>query len=251
LQPLEIGNGRVAVKEANRCRMTLPPGLKNYADAQLDDYRGLSRRKFPWQPPLRMRLRGRASHPAPIGTLGFGFWNDPFSLSLGQGGAARRLPAAPNALWFFYASPPNDMALDPFVPGQGWKAASLRSPSVPSLLLAFPALIIAGLAQVKPLRRPLMRTALRLVSAEERLLDTALNDWHDYELRWEAQGAAFYVDNVEVHSAVNPPSGPLGFVTWIDNQFAVASPDGGFRFGTLPTQAEQWLEIENLSIESG
>jgi hypothetical protein len=54
-----------------------------------------------------------------------------------------------------------------------------------------------------------------------------------------------------VHSAVDPPTGPLGFVAWIDNQFAVASPEGGFRFGTLATQEEQWLEIENLSLEPG
>lgn len=251
MQALEIGGGRVLERKPTRFRMTLPPERKKYADAQLDDYRLFSRRNFPWRPPLRMRLRGRASHPAPAGTLGFGFWNDPFTLSLGQGGAARRLPAAPNALWFFYASPPNDMALDPSVPGRGWKAACLRSPAFPSLLLALPTLAVAALAQVKPLRRPVIRTALRFVRAEERLLQTALDEWHDYELHWQAQRAAFYVDGVEVHSAVDPPTGPLGFVAWIDNQFAVASPEGGFRFGTLATQEEQWLEIENLAIEPG
>ncbi len=249
MQPLEIGGGRVLERESHRFRMTLPPERKKYADAQLDDYRPLSRRNFPWRPPLRLRLRGRASHPAPVGTLGFGFWNDPFSLSLGQGGAARRQPAAPNALWFFYGSPPNDMALDPSVPGNGWKAACLRSPAFPPLLLAFPALAVATLAQLKPLRRPVMRTALRFVHAEERLLETALDEWHDYELHWQAQRAAFFVDGVEVLSAADPPHGSLGFVTWIDNQFAVASPEGGFRFGTLATHEEQWLEIENLSIE--
>jgi hypothetical protein len=170
LQVLKIGGGQVATLETDRYRMILPPKRKGYADAQLDDYHALPRRKFPWQPPLRVRLRARASHPAPLGTLGFGFWNDPFTLSLGQGGAARRLPAAPNALWFFYGSPPNDMALDPAVPGHGWKAASLRSPPVPSPLLAFPALAAVALAQVKWLRRSVMQTALGFVRAEERLL---------------------------------------------------------------------------------
>jgi hypothetical protein len=249
LQVLEIGGGRVAALETGRSRMTLPPIQKGYADAQLDDYRSLPRRKFPWGPPLRMRLRARASHIAPLGTLGFGFWNDPFTLSLGQGGAARRLPAAPNALWFFYASPPNDMALDPAVPGHGWKAASLRSPAVPSPLLALPALAAAALAQVKWLRRPVMQTALRFVRAEEQRLETPLDEWHTYELHWQAGQAAFYVDSKQVHTAENPPSGPLGFVTWIDNQYAIASPQGGFHFGTLATPEEEWLEVEGLSIE--
>ncbi len=249
MQVLEIGGGRVSASEPDRCRMILPPKQKGYTDAQLDDYRTLPRRKFAWQPPLRLRLRARASHPAPFGTLGFGFWNDPFTLALGQGGAARRLPAAPNALWFFYGSPPNDMALDPAVPGHGWKAASLRSAPVPAPLLAFPAFAAVALAQVKCLRRSIMRTALRFVRAEEQLLKTTLDAWHDYELDWRAGRAAFLVDGAQVHTSENPPSGPLGFVTWIDNQFAVASPQGGFRFGTLATPEEQWLEIEDLTIE--
>ena len=38
------------------------------------------------------------------GTWGFGLWNDPFGLSLGFGGNPFRLPALPNAVWFFGAS---------------------------------------------------------------------------------------------------------------------------------------------------
>lgn len=248
MRVLEIGDGDVQALDDNHYRMNIPKKHKGYTDAQVDDYYLLHRRNFPWHPPLRMRLRARASHTAPTGTLGFGFWNDPFSLSLGQGGAARRLPAVPNALWFFYGSPPNDMALDPDVPGHGWKAASLRSKSLPSLLLAFPALVAVALAQVKILRRPILQAALRFITAEEHLLEAALDEWHEYELHWQAQRATFYVDGVEIHTAEHPPCGPLGFVTWIDNQYAVASPRGGFRFGTLATAEEQWLEIEDLTI---
>jgi hypothetical protein len=250
LHKYEIGSGRVDTLDTNRFRMSIPPSQKAYADAQLDDYRFLSRANFPWRPPLRMRLRARASHNTPVGTLGFGFWNDPFTLSLGQGGAARRLPAAPNALWFFYGSPPNNMALDPNVPGHGWKAASLRSTRIPPLLLAPTALIAAALTYLQPLRRRVMRTALRFVCAEEHLLDSTLDEWHDYELHWQERQAVFSVDGRQVHTVQAPPSGPLGFVTWIDNQYAIASPEKGFRFGTLTTQADQWLEIEDLTIES-
>jgi hypothetical protein len=249
LQVLEIGNGRVQTLDDNLNRMTISPMQKGYSDAQLDDYRFLPRGKFPWCPPLRMRLRARTSHQTPTGTLGFGFWNDPFTLALGQGGAARRLPAAPNALWFFYASTPNDMALDPTVRGHGWKAASLRSASIPSLLLAPPALIAVALTTIKPIRRLVMRTALRFIHAEERLLESSLDEWHDYEIHWQTDEATFFIDGKQVHTAPNPPSGPLGFVAWIDNQYAVASPDKGFHFGTLATQQDQWLEIEDLTIE--
>ncbi len=249
MQVLEIGGGRIAASKPDRYRMIIPPKQKGYTDAQLDDYRTLPRRKFPWEPSLRMRLRARASHPSPLGTLGFGFWNDPFTLSLGQGGAARRLPAAPNALWFFYGSPPNDMALDPKVTGHGWKAASLRSAPVPVPLLALPAFAAVALAQVKFFRRSIMQTSLRFIRAEEHLLETTIDEWHEYELHWQVGRATFFVDGSQAHTSRNPPAGPLGFVTWIDNQYAVASPQGGFRFGTLATPEEQWLEIEGLTIE--
>ncbi len=81
---------------------------RQYSNAQVDDYRGLSRRRFPWRPPAKLTVRARFSHPAGHlkGTAGFGFWNDPFLMT------GARLPALPQAIWFFYASPPSDMRLD-------------------------------------------------------------------------------------------------------------------------------------------
>jgi hypothetical protein len=86
-----------------------------YSNAQIDDYRGRPRRRFPWRPPVRMTVRARFSHPAGVlrGTAGFGFWNDPFMMT------GARLPALPRAVWFFYASPPSDMKLDLETPGWG------------------------------------------------------------------------------------------------------------------------------------
>jgi hypothetical protein len=45
----------------------------------------------------------------------------------------------------------------------------------------------------------------------------------------------------------NPPPGPLGFVAWIDNQYAIATPQGSLRFGTVSSSAE-WLEIDWIRI---
>jgi hypothetical protein len=246
---MEVSGGRVSTS-GRRIHLEVPAIERGYTDAQVDDYAGLGRRHFPWRPPLRLTLTARASSPRPAGTLGFGFWNDPFSFSLGQGGAARRLPAPPQALWFFYGSPPNDMRFIPEMPAHGWKASSLRSPSVPSLVLAPAAGVAAALAQIRFLRRPVMEAALGTVAASEAIVEARLDDWQRYELTWDEHQARFQVDDEEILVAPDPPSGPLGFVAWIDNQYAIASPEGGFRFGVLPTSSSQWLEIQELKIES-
>ncbi len=247
-EPLEIGGGRVRSLNADHVRLTLPAHSGGYSDAQIDDYRRLSRRSFPWNPPVQMRLEARASMPHPQGTLGFGFWNDPFSLSLGQGGAARRLPSSPQAIWFFYGSPPHDLALAPGVPGCGWKAAVLRTPRIPSLVLAPLALGTIALAQIPGLKRPVMRNALQFAQAEESLISNPLDEWHRYELDWFENEARFSVDGQTIlQTSVSPPA-PLGFVIWIDNQYAIASPEGGFRFGVRPIAEEQWLEIRGLEV---
>jgi hypothetical protein len=250
LEHLEIGGGSVSANEQAVLRLTIPPTPSRYVDAQVDDYRSLPRQRFPWSPPLHLRLRARASGNKNPGTLGFGFWNDPFTLSLGQGGAARRLPAAPKTLWFFYGSPPNDMALVPDVPGFGWKAACLNSASVPPLILAPLAAGAVALAQIPVIRRPVMHTALRVIKAAERLLEPTLDKWHRYSIIWELKIARFFVDGELVLEAHDPPKSRLGFVAWIDNQYAIASPQDGFRFGVLPVEEEQWLEIAELSVTS-
>jgi hypothetical protein len=196
-----------------------------------------------------MSLRARASHAQPRGTLGFGLWNDPFTFSLGQGGAGRKLPAAPQSVWFFYASPPSDLALDPPAPGHGWKASCLDSPQLPALILN--ALAAAGVvaSRVPGLRTIVMSRALAAVRASEAALSVDLHDWHTYAFDWGTERASFAVDGARVLEAASPPRGPLGFVAWIDNQYAVASPEKGFRFGLVDVPEEEWLEIEGLRLE--
>lgn len=247
LRPLLLGGGQAVPISDSAMRLTIPCA-RTYADAQLDDYHGLPRPRFPWSPPLRLSLEARASSSAPKGTLGFGFWNDPFTFSLGQGGAARRLPAAPNAAWFFYASPPSQMELAPGVAGNGWKAATLRAPRLPTILLAPAAAATLALAALPGLGPAVMAAGRRVIRASERLLESELDDWHKYEIIWEKDRVEFNVDGTKVHESRVPPSGPLGFVVWIDNQFAVASRAGKFRFGVVPTESEQWLEVANLAI---
>ncbi len=248
LSKLEIGGGVVSTAADPVTRMTIPGASHRYADAQLDDYRDKPRGHFPWRPPVRLTMRARASEPNPSGTLGFGFWNDPFTLSLGQGGAARRLPATPRAVWFFYGSPPNHFTFTSGLKGHGFKAMAMRTPSIPSVILAPFAAAGILLAQIPGLRRPVLRTALRAVNAVEAELEVALEEWHQYTLVWEFDHVRFEVDERPVLKGQIRVPGPLGFVAWIDNQYLTVSPEKGFRFGVIPTDQPQWLEISDLKI---
>lgn len=230
--------------------LSLPPA-KSYADAQLDDTQNLPRRGFRWKPPLRFSVRARTSAPDPMGTFGFGFWNDPFSFSLGMGGAARKLPAAPQCAWFFYGSPPLDLPLAEGVPGSGWKAAVLSFRKIPMPLMAPLAFGGVMLASLPPARRWALAQARRFYRAEEQLLDLDPSQWHAYAIEWRAASVGFFVDGVELLRSVHPPPPPLGLVLWIDNQYAVASAEKGFGFGVLELAREQSLELEAARIEPG
>jgi hypothetical protein len=179
-----------------------------------------------------------------VGTLGFGFWNEPFSVTGAIGGT-------PNVVWFFYAAPPSDMALAPGVPGRGWKAATLNTGRLPGLLVAPAALAAIALMRVPGLGRPVMNLARRFMTAHEALLDdVALDAWHTYDLEWRPGEAVFWVDGVERLRSPAPPGGPLGFVLWIDNQYAIASLEGRFGWGVTPIAERQALEIEALRLET-
>ena len=88
-------------------------------------------------------------------------------------------------------------------------------------------------------------------AAAEILLDTPLDEWHEYALSWQPEGVTFRVDGEIVAETSIVPHGPLGFVVWIDNQYAVLYEAKGIRFGLLPTDQEYSLEIQDLSVERG
>jgi hypothetical protein len=67
-------------------------------------------------------------------------------------------------------------------------------------------------------------------------------------LDWRPDGATFFVDDAMVHEAPVAPGGPLGFVAWIDNQYAVVTPQGNLRFGLLPLAQMQTLMLDAISI---
>lgn len=258
LTPLLNGGARMTWVESGLRLIAGPSTARHYTNAQLDDYHRLRPRNFLWRPPLRLRIRARASRPAwPAiastadtdppsphylrGTAGFGFWNGAPSIT----GGALRLP---ESIWFFAASPPSNMALMPGLPGYGWKAQVTHSQR-PGALAAVPPMAAAALwARLTGDERPAARWLNRLTGVTETPLDSDLSGWHEYTIEWRAVSARFLVDGQDALTVSNPPPGPLGFVTWIDNQYAIATPRGALRFGALDSD-EQWLELATLSIQ--
>lgn len=248
LQPRQANGGAVRRTPTGGWQLSIPAGpAGQYRWAQVDDYLQLPRAKFPWQPPLSLRLRARVSTDKLPGTWGFGFWNDPFSLSFGLSGMARRIPALPNCAWFFFASPHNYLALYDDHPARGFLAASFSSARIPSILL-LPAAPVLPLLALPPLARLLRRAGRIFVREAAILVETEVTSWHSYRLDWQAGALSYWLDNRLIFHSPVSPRGPLGFVLWIDNQFAAFPPDGRVKMGTLPTPGDCGLEIEDLQI---
>jgi hypothetical protein len=218
-----------------------------YSDAQIDDYQGLPRRHFPWRPPLTMIVRARFSHPDGelSGTAGFGFWNDPFMMT------GKRLPTLPRAIWFFYASPSSNMRLDLHTPGHGWKAATIDALRWPFLVLLPTAPVAIALMNVRRLYRALWPLGQRAIAVSEATVEAEMTAWHTYVIEWGIRRARFLVDDVLILDNDTPPRGPLGFVMWLDNQYAIVTPWGRFGYGLLNAPGPQWMEADRLIIEPG
>jgi hypothetical protein len=242
-----VGDGALEPTGSTLLFVNTDTSAHRYTDAQLDDYQGLPRRRFLWRPPLTLTVRARFSHPAGelSGTAGFGFWNDPFMMT------GRHMPTLPRVIWFFYASPPSDMKLDLDTPGHGWKAATLDAMRLPFFLLAPTAPLAVPLMNIGPLYRALWPVGQRAIGVSEAALGVSMTEWHTYIIEWGAKTARFSVDGETVTESVSSPGGPLGFVMWLDNQYAVVKPWGRFGYGLLDAPGRQWMEVDTLAIEPG
>ena len=248
LSPRHTPNARVEKLSdtSSHYRLSIPSGFSDsYRLAQLDDYANLPRQRFPHHA-LTLSLSARASSASIAGTWGFGLWNDPFEMSLGFGGNTFRLPAMPNAVWFFGASKENYLSFRdtgrgdpaPTLPANGFLAQTFRSPKF------HPWLIPAGLAL--PFSRKLTRRLLgKVIHDDEVALSVDVTQWHRYRLDWSLKRVSFEVDEVQVFESAVSPNPPLGLVIWIDNQYAAFTPEGKISFGALEGK-DEWLEIKDL-----
>lgn len=242
-------HGKVETGEAVT-RLTVEPGeAGQYRLSQQDDYSNLPRGKFLYKPPVSLSLSARVSEEDLPGTWGFGFWNDPFSAGLSIKGSGFRLPALPQAVWFFFSSSRNDLSYQSNTPVNGLTAAVFSSINVPSalLVLAAPAMLFLP---VKPAARLIRRAASRVIHDTYCPLDINPTDWHTYRLDWQPDSTCFSLDGRSVFETRLSPRGPLGLVIWMDNQYACFSASGVVRFGTEANSQPGWMEFKDLEIKS-
>jgi hypothetical protein len=222
------------------------PSLK-YRLAQLDDYSGLNRNSFHWNPPVTFSLRARVSDLTLPGTWGFGFWNDPFSFALGLGGMAQVFPVLPNAAWFFYASPENYLSFRNDKPSNGFLVSAFKSPRKSPILMV-PELALFPLLAVHSWAKRIRKKLSRFISEENVSLSIDVTQWNYYKIIWKTDKVEFYVNTEPILFSPISPSGPLGLVIWIDNQFASFKPSGEIKTGVLKSSTPAWMEIEELEI---
>lgn len=253
---LELGGGRV-VESGERIRFDLPmshaellggglPSKIGYVDAQIDDYAGTPRRAYTWQPRTELTLQARFSQPAGklVGTAGFGFWNAPF------GDPTLKMPALPQAVWFFYGSAPTHLPIAPAGVGNGWFAGTVDAGRWQALSLIPCALPVWLLNQMPAFRQRIMPAIWQRLGVSYQPLPVDLTLWHNYRLCWQTDRCRFWVDGALVHQTLHSPRGPLGFVAWMDNQYMVVRETGRITAGTLPLPQTQWLEIRELEMRS-
>ncbi len=239
------GRQGYAQKNGTRVDSGDPRGsAKQYRLAQLDDYQALRRAAFPWSPPATLSLQARISRKRLGGTWGFGFWNDPFGLAMGAGSKFLRLPALPQAAWFFSASPKSYLSLRDDFPANGFFVQALRSATMS------PRLIVAGLTF--PFAPKTTRQMIRgSIDENAGRVDVDPLDWRSYKIEWQASRTRFFVDDELVRESPVSPKPPLALVLWIDNQYAAFEPNGKLRWGVEASSTDGWLEVRALEVFAG
>ena len=236
----QVGNGRVR-RRGDEIRLSIPSGSSHqYHDAQVSDYcqRALD---FHYRPPLRLTVRARAEGTI-RGTAGFGFWNHAFV-------PGRRGFRLPQAVWFFFASRPSRIDLAAGTAGHGWKAAvfdARRWRFYALLPLAPLGFLLMRNKTAHRLLWPIGQDAIGVCEAA--LDDALLDDFHSYAIDWRRDGAVFSVDGQAALRADHAPDNALGFIAWVDNQYAVATPQGNFGRGLLDVSRAQSLILRDLNI---
>ena len=244
-----VGNGRIETTLGSLRFVSGHAESGGYTNAQIDDYHGLPRRRFAWNPPLRLTVRVRFSHAAEElrGTAGFGFWNDPLLMT------QRRLPTLPRAIWFFYASEPSDMKLDIDTRGNGWKAASIDAMRATALVWAPLAPLLVPLMSFPTLYERIWPRIQRDLQIQEAVIRVDMTHWHTYQLHWGTEHSQFRVFTEDAESSpplltAPSPRGPLGFVMWQDNQYLTVTPWGRIKWGLLDVPGNQWMEVDDFEL---
>lgn len=241
LLPRLSGHGKVRLIE-NGWRLEIPGGGgSHYRLAQLDDLGQLGRPHFPWRPPVRLHLDARVSGPQLPGTWGFGWWNDPFGSDFSLLRAPRRIPAPPQAAWFFSASQRSYLSFRNDRPANGLLAQVFRSAPGRAWPMLATMCLLAN-------RRVARRILARHIEEDAGSVKRDPSNWHHYEISWNLDSLGYAVDDELILDASTQPQPPLGLVIWIDNQFAAFDPQLRLAWGLEPQPENAWLEIRCLRV---
>src|SRR4030042_3953255 len=201
LHELNIANSPMAtvlkMGEANWLLEIPAKAKRGYRLAQLDDHGSLQRKDFPWQPPFRLSLQARVSAEMLPGTWGFGLWNEPFSFLLAYSQVVPRLPALPEAAWFFHASPQNYLSVWDDLPASGFLADTFSSKKVPTALLALASPILA-LTLLPGTTHVVRRLLRRVVRQDASQIHTNVTEWHTYSMEGDIGQVSFKVDRMKI-----------------------------------------------------
>jgi hypothetical protein len=239
MRMLEQGSGRVEQRETIQLLRTSAT-QQSYSNAQIDTTTELMD-----QAPRRLTIEAAFSHGIEElrGTAGFGFWNAPFA----PGSSRLRFP---KTAWFFFGSPPLNLSLAAGVPGSGLKAATMDATHPLFFALLPTAPIGFLLMRVPALYRRLWPIGQRAIKVSETGLNLDITKPHQYQLDWLPKQVVFSIDGEILHRSSHSPTGKMGFVAWIDNQYAVVTPQGNFGWGLVEEPNPQWIDIFDLKIEA-
>ncbi|MEL6525021.1 MAG: hypothetical protein AAFQ07_04855 [Chloroflexota bacterium] len=223
------------------------PAHKNlvYSNAQISDYD--QKRDFRLRPKnndaVYMRVVASASTANLRGTAGFGFWNHPFA-------PGEFNLVAPQALWFFFSSDESNMQLAQGVKGHGWKAATINANRWQFFSLLPTAPLAMPLMNIPAAYDALWHIGQDAIGVREKALNpTMFLEKHTYEIIWRVNSVTFKVDGETIlESRVGIPHEPLGFIAWLDNQYAVVTPKGNFGFGLVDVPQEQTLILHEVTV---
>jgi len=249
-----VGGGKLSLKNS-----VLRIGYEGseddkYTDAQLDDYTTIASNEYYWKSPLIMEVRARFSHKSVVGknllinnqclkgTGGFGFWNKPFSM---QG----RWYTFPKSVWFFYSAPPSDMQLVAGSPVFGWKAQVVNTTLLSVLVNLIPLGISVIFAKATGYTKLSRFWLQRFSGTQEVIIEEDMREWHDYTLEWKDDQVVFSVDKKKILKVPFSTKTPLGFVAWLDNEYAIATAKGKIGFGKSKI-GPQWLDIDSVKIKN-
>ena len=225
-------------------KLSIPKGPRGqYRLSQIDNYKGLSRNKYPINLNTKVSAQLKASSKDSPGTWGFGLWNDPFGIKVAFGGQ-RRLPQGPNAAWFFFPAAENHLTFSNANYVNEAHAGIFSTKQKLGKLIALSPLILWASGS-KWLRSQFSKR----IQEDGQSLDIDVSKWHSYELEYRKDNIRFQIDGNEVFNSNIRIKTPLGLVIWIDNQYTAWLPNGKLKYGTLANE-DFWLEIKDLDVQT-